>query len=394
MIAGAYWKRELRIKRKLQFAAATWVLLMLGVEIGLRVLAPRYNWYDVVYQPQAAFNDLWIVPDPQTHHRMKRALRDRRVLHDGLTYEIRTNWEGFRDHDWDLGDPARTRVAFFGDSYVMANEVEPAERFTDILDRELGPNFEVMNCGTTSWCPMAYERVLPDLIERYGIDVVVIFLDFTDVADAMIYEKHLDPGSGEFRFLPRDVMPDYYELQTKGLTGWLRVNLRLYFALAEFKNHMLSRGDVPAGPREEYLDKAALDPADELFHDAIESTGQSLDRIQRTCDSTGVRSVFVTYPWSLNVDNTEQRDCPFLQAFRSDRRPFPCFWQVHEAVFPEQAPVIHLTDRFRRIRSENPDQPFYLGRNSHFNPTGHRVVAKLLLEEGRRMGLWPETKRN
>jgi lysophospholipase L1-like esterase len=44
-------------------------------------------------------------------------------------------------------DPGRFRIAVIGDSYTFGQGLEPAERFTGVLESLLGPRYEVLNLG-------------------------------------------------------------------------------------------------------------------------------------------------------------------------------------------------------------------------------------------------------
>jgi hypothetical protein len=73
-----------------------------------------------------------------------------RVQNQGIDYAIHLNSFGFRDIERPTAKPAGTkRVIAIGDSVTFGWGVSEGERFSDMLDADLGPDVEVLNMG----CP-------------------------------------------------------------------------------------------------------------------------------------------------------------------------------------------------------------------------------------------------
>ncbi|MBI1309698.1 hypothetical protein GC176_00200 [bacterium] len=93
---------------------------------------------------------------------------------------VRINRFGFRDENWPVeADDDTVRVAVLGDSFVAAHEVDEAERFTELLEKELdaatkSAEVDVMNFGVRGYGTaqelMTYRHVVRD----FAPDVVLL----------------------------------------------------------------------------------------------------------------------------------------------------------------------------------------------------------------------------
>jgi lysophospholipase L1-like esterase len=61
--------------------------------------------------------------------------------------DISINRYGYRDRELAPKDPERYRIGVIGDSFTWGQGVEASERFTNLLERVLGPRYEVLNLG-------------------------------------------------------------------------------------------------------------------------------------------------------------------------------------------------------------------------------------------------------
>jgi len=57
------------------------------------------------------------------------------------------NTYGYRDREVGPKDPNRYRIAVIGDSFTWGQGIEAYERFTNLIELQLGPHYEVLNLG-------------------------------------------------------------------------------------------------------------------------------------------------------------------------------------------------------------------------------------------------------
>ena len=60
---------------------------------------------------------------------------------------VSLNSLGFRDREIGPKDPGRYRIAIVGDSFTFGNGVEEPDRFSNLIQGVLGPQYEVLNFG-------------------------------------------------------------------------------------------------------------------------------------------------------------------------------------------------------------------------------------------------------
>jgi hypothetical protein len=98
-----------------------------------------------------------------------------------------TNSLGCRDKEWPTTKAAGVhRIAFFGDSFTYGWGIEsPADRFTDLIQRKLDAaapgRFEMMNVSSPGWSTVDQAARLPDFVEKYDVDEVVLCYVINDI---------------------------------------------------------------------------------------------------------------------------------------------------------------------------------------------------------------------
>src|SRR5262245_57465910 len=90
----------------------------------------------------------------------------------GRTISVVNNADGFRDRDHDLGSPRR-RVLVLGDSYVWGYDVEQEERFTELLQVEL-EDLDIFNMGVSGYATDQELLLLERFADKYRPSLVVV----------------------------------------------------------------------------------------------------------------------------------------------------------------------------------------------------------------------------
>jgi hypothetical protein len=70
----------------------------------------------------------------------------RRTL-SNVAPRVSVNSLGFRDREFGLRNPKRYRIAIIGDSFTYGNGIEERDRFSNLIQGSLGPQYEVLNFG-------------------------------------------------------------------------------------------------------------------------------------------------------------------------------------------------------------------------------------------------------
>ena len=102
-----------------------------------------------------------------------------------LRYRIGVNSLGLRDREHSLDKPRGIhRVLVLGDSFVFGVGLDAGERFSDLLDRSLPDDVEVINAGVPGWGTDQEMLFYESSLRRLQPDVVVLtFLGQNDVVN-------------------------------------------------------------------------------------------------------------------------------------------------------------------------------------------------------------------
>lgn len=101
----------------------------------------------------------------------------------GFDTVIRINSHGFRGPERSFEKPAnKKRIIVIGDSFVWGFGVEEDQIFTQKLDRDLGPDVEVINLGVSGYSTDQELLMYRDTGRKYDADVVLLMVATNDVA--------------------------------------------------------------------------------------------------------------------------------------------------------------------------------------------------------------------
>jgi hypothetical protein len=96
---------------------------------------------------------------------------------DGRAPEPMNN-EGFRDRDFsEARRPGVIRIAVIGDSFAEGWMAPREAAFPRIVERELGPAFEIYNFSIANHSPVRYLALYDRIVRKYRPDTVLLCLD-------------------------------------------------------------------------------------------------------------------------------------------------------------------------------------------------------------------------
>ncbi|MFH1770955.1 MAG: GDSL-type esterase/lipase family protein [archaeon] len=104
---------------------------------------------------------------------------------DTLSY-VTINSKGLRDKEYDYEkDSSVKRILFFGDSHVWGYGLNNSDRFSEILEKKLGEDYEVINMGVTGYSTDQEFLLLRDEGLKYNPNVVVLVFYANDLGGGL-----------------------------------------------------------------------------------------------------------------------------------------------------------------------------------------------------------------
>ncbi|HEX8070425.1 MAG TPA: SGNH/GDSL hydrolase family protein [Pyrinomonadaceae bacterium] len=360
---------------------------------------------------------------------------------EGATY-VEINCAGLRDREHARAKPPNTlRVAVVGDSYAEALQVQQADAFWAVMERQLracpalgGRAVEVINFGVSGYGTAQELITLEQEVWAYAPDVVLLAVttnnDITDNARAL---KRTDEIP---YFVLRDgrlVLDDSFRtsrafvLRNSLLNRagrWLRDNLRVIQAAHQAQHALKTRLDArrararqqaqaqnapaaeqaPTTPGADTQPAAEQAPApqaaaqgeelgadnlvyrpptDPVWQDAWRVTEALILRMRDEVNAHGARLVVVTLSNGIQVYPDAQARQAFMQKVGATDLFYPDL-RVKALCDGAGVPVVTLAPQLQRYADEHKTFlhgfPPDLG-NGHWNETGHRVAGQLLAQQ-------------
>lgn len=360
--------------------------------------------FDIVLAQYCRSNcEFWRVAYPPTDHRVRSE-----AYHHGLApmrriteawglarYRYATNSLGFKDASPRTVDPAGRgpRVLFMGDSFTEGKGFAYPDTFVGLVGRELAKQgIEVLNGGVDSYSPVIYRAKVKHLLETVGLrfDVLVVFLDLSDIHNEakeypldgegrlIVPAKDRDPLNAALRFL-RD------NLATGRLASFVYDHLRVLFRVAWVRFEAAgalgkSWGDVDGTDLWVYLVTGHRASAWTYDEDRWRDYGRAgrkraaeqMDGLLALLGRRGIPLVLAVYPYpdQLFNDPDAPRHLGFWRTWSEERR----------------VPFINLFPAFTKGDPRDVLERYFLPNDIHWNAEGHKLVARIFLEQFRPPG--------
>lgn len=316
---------------------------------------------------------------------------------EGKAY-LRINSRGYRDSEHDVAKPSGTfRIAVLGDSFSEARQVAQEDTFWSLLGRNLergcpglkGKKVEVLNFGVGGYGTSEALLTLRMDALRFSPDLVL--LAFFPGNDLRENSKKL--GARENWRMPRPYFVYsngdlIFEKPRVSLVERLLAEGVHHFRLLELLNEFKRKRTINATPviavEAQNPDGIYSPSSDPVWQEAWLITERLLERISTETAAGGARFVLTIVPTPLQVHpgsalrKASQQKMGVENLFYADRRLEGIGQKL-------DFPVIRLAERLQRVATET--GAYFHGfenavmGNGHWNETGHRQAAGILVEE-------------
>jgi lysophospholipase L1-like esterase len=268
-------------------------------------------------------------------------------------------------------DSPQPRVLILGDSYAEGVGVPWAETAVGRVAAALAPQgIEVLNGAVASYCPSLMLAKLKELYkkERLRADLVVAFIDISDIEDELKYEAQPGGGFSLAETSPFDV--SWRWTWDKKLCDWLEVrvekNFTLLGALSRNVRQFWRKAGSVGGTAE--LKRASWTeyqgPSDEVIAEGLTKAEQSMDGILELVRAHRAELLVVIYPWLEQVNSGKSPSR--AETFWED-------WCQHH-----QVALLNFFPRFVPM-GKSYEKRFCITNDGHWNAAGHARVAEELL---------------
>jgi len=271
----------------------------------------------------------------------------RRYDKEAQPYFIAINSKGLRDREHSYEKPPGIfRIVVIGDSFVFgAGGVEPAKRFTDILQASTS-NTEVINMGVPAYGTDQEYQYLAEEGFKYHPDLVILCAFYNDFSESF---STLNPSNGR---------PKGYFSMEGGQLAFHPPSFSLLYRLG--------RHSYLAG-----LANLELSKLSRAYDKAMRRGDLVLDLSERMAT---FKQLFASA-----ADLCRQHGAEFVLVYLPPRAQYQP-WIIQD-VMAELAATksIKTLDLMETMKLANRAKPAYFSHDIHFNEYGHQVVAKALL---------------
>jgi lysophospholipase L1-like esterase len=337
--------------RKLIFAFAPLLGLLLVAEIGLRLFGYRYDAY---FQQAFWWTRLAIQPiyerDAELFWRLRPHANSDQNPESRDTQAV--NALGFRDDEFALEKmPGEFRIIALGDSCTFGDGVANWETYANVLEDLLlaaDPErpVQVINAGVPGYTSYQVHTYLAEKLLAYQPDLVVVYVGFNDNVPAM-------HGVTDSR---RGVI-DGRAFWLQNVFGRLRTYQLLKYGLLQFKQRLLPNRN-PDADNPEGVDHTFRVPDNEFVN--------HLAAIERLGERRGFKMVLVTLPHQF--------------AKEPDRNKF-----IRLAAEQAKIPLVDLFPLMKEYQAHG--ESMFGPDGGHPNTLGHQRIAELIFAKLKEMGL-------
>lgn len=301
---------------------------------------------------------------------------------------------GFRDYEYNAKKPLGTkRILVLGDSFVEGYGVNIDDTFVKILEKKLnkdgGHKYEVINCGMLSYSPILEYLQLKQKGLALSPDLVVLFLDQSDIQDDYVYAKHAvfdEKGrilavshSGFFVGRPKysRIFIDRFLSSHSGFYVYLKQRIRKLHGKKDKRiDDTITFGDIES----DRLFFARKNPKD--FQKHWGDTAFYLSQINNLLKENGIDFLIVTYPYAHQIDPYEWSSRTSWGLEVGLTYPKGVYFEAAEKLCGlEKIKYLDLYGAFKNFKEENKNAKLFYSIDGHWTKESHKLVAEKLYNE-------------
>jgi len=304
---------------------------------------------------------------------------------------VKINSFGMRDREYERSKPAGIfRVAVLGDSFTWGFGVENDEVYTEVLEKELGSGFEVLNCGVSGFGRGQQLLYLQSDILAFEPDAVIVMAYpgndlYDNLADDPKYEIYPRPsfdvgldGKMLVKGLPvKEPSGNFQERLFMRHTGkWMRFYSRSYLFRVFYHLFAEIHKSFEENPGDYLNEIFMVDRLPRLQKEAdVEKA--VLVEMKNLLDARGIPLLYV-------IATTPEQVRPTLQKTLQERFPQTRIdWLQSNRLMEKAASElgIEVVDLQPMLESrEKAGEPVHNLKDFHWNVAGNRLVGESLAE--------------
>jgi hypothetical protein len=323
--------------------------------------------------------------------------------------KVRTNSRGFRDAEWEMEKPADTiRIAVLGDSFAEASQVDKEERFTELIEKQLGEQslfkgrkVEVMNFGTSGYGTAQQLMTWRHDAKAYQPDFVVLaFLSGNDIRNN---SEALEGDPIRPYFVEQDgqlVLDDSFRDERLPLARSVGLNAAGYSRVAQVV-YQVSRGIRAKRKLEQLKESSPADakvvelglaepglstwiyspPREDKYEQAWRITEKLISQLNDEVAESGARLFVVTLTNAIQVHPAAERRKQFAKILKLEDVSYPDR-RIRRHCDRTGIPVLSLVPGMQAYAQQH-DRFLHGFENTtlgqgHWNAAGHQVAGSLI----------------
>ena len=335
-------------------------------------------------------------------HSFKPNSRFRLVASKNNEYDVavKINNFGFRGEDISIEKkPGTTRIMAIGDSFTFGVGAEEDETIPFLIGKGLkdeGRKIEVINAGFGSYSPVLHYLKLRDEYLEFKPDLVLLFFDFSDLADdwraerSLIYDKsgrivRCDPSfvngkrdrwlalrmrSKLCAYLHNKVIRSFEKIKALGLKEYLKAKLQ-----GKRAKSLIVDKEIKGKDPIEYDGYLMIRGREKLslIKRHFERTERYLNLIKGLLDERGIPMILVIYPYGIHVGPDQWGTGREYWGFERGRAydDYYAFDILEDYAKRNGIGCINLLSDFLK----NKEKRLFFDIDGHFTPEANRVAA-------------------
>ena len=317
---------------------------------------------------------------------------------------VKINNFGFRGEDISIEKkPGTARIMAIGDSFTFGVGAEEYETIPFLIGKALkdeGRKIEVINAGFGSYSPVLHYLKLRDEYLEFKPDLVLLFFDFSDLADdwraerSLIYDKsgkivRCDPSFVNGRrdwwlalrthsklcaYLHNKLIRSFEKIRALGLKEYLKAKLQ-----GKRAKSLIVDKDIKGKDPIEYDGYLMIRGREKLslIKRHFERTEKYLNLIKGLLDERGIPMILVIYPYGIHVGPDQWETGREYWGFERGRTydDYYAFDILEDYAKRNEIGCINLLPNFLK----NKEKRLFFDIDGHFTPEADRVAADAIV---------------